>query len=32
MKVFLSWPGERSKAVANLLSDWLSCVIQASRP
>lgn len=32
MKVFLSWSGERSKAVANLLSDWLCCVIQASRP
>ncbi|WP_299534603.1 toll-Interleukin receptor [uncultured Herbaspirillum sp.] len=32
MKVFLSWSGERSKATANLLSDWLCCVIQASRP
>lgn len=32
MKVFLSWSGERSKKVASLLSDWLCCVIQASRP
>lgn len=32
MKVFLSWSGNRSKEVANLLSDWLCCVIQASRP
>ena len=32
MKVFLSWSGTRSKEVANLLSDWLCCVIQASRP
>lgn len=32
MKVFLSWSGSRSKEVANLLSDWLCCVIQASRP
>lgn len=32
MKVFLSWSGARSKDVASLLSDWLCCVIQASRP
>lgn len=32
MKVFLSWSGNRSKEVANLLSDWLCCVIQAARP
>ncbi|WP_417071157.1 hypothetical protein [Niveibacterium terrae] len=32
MKVFLSWSGQSSKEVANLLSDWLCCVIQASRP
>jgi hypothetical protein len=32
VKVFLSWSGNRSREVANLLSDWLCCVIQASRP
>ena len=32
MKVFLSWSGTRSREIANLLSDWLCCVIQASRP
>jgi hypothetical protein len=32
LKVFLSWSGVRSREVANLLSDWLCCVIQASRP
>lgn len=32
MNVFLSWSGERSKRVANMLSDWLSCVIQTCRP
>jgi hypothetical protein len=32
MKVFLSWSGQRSGEVASLLSDWLCCVIQASRP
>jgi hypothetical protein len=32
MKVFLSWSGQRSKEIASLLSDWLCCVIQASRP
>jgi hypothetical protein len=32
MKVFISWSGERSKAVAGILTDWLKCVIQASQP
>lgn len=32
MKVFLSWSGNRSQAVANLMSDWLCCVVQACRP
>ncbi|WP_339521758.1 hypothetical protein [Pseudomonas sp. EL_65y_Pfl2_R96] len=32
MKVFVSWSGPRSKAVAELLSDWIKCVLQASQP
>lgn len=32
MKVFISWSGVRSRAVAELISDWLRCVIQASQP
>lgn len=32
MKIFVSWSGQRSKAVAELISDWLKCVIQASQP
>ena len=32
MKVFLSWSGARSKAVAELLNDWLRCVLQACKP
>ena len=32
MKVFVSWSGQRSKAVAEMFSDWLKCVIQASQP
>ncbi|MEJ6816302.1 hypothetical protein [Pseudomonas sp. LF-5] len=32
MKVFVSWSGKRSKLVAELLSDWIKCVLQASQP
>jgi hypothetical protein len=32
MKVFVSWSGQRSKAVAELISDWIKCVLQASHP
>jgi hypothetical protein len=32
MKIFVSWSGRWSKAVAELMSDWLKCVIQASQP
>jgi hypothetical protein len=32
MKIFVSWSGGRSRAVAELMSDWLKCVIQASQP
>lgn len=32
MKVFLSWSGKRSHAVAELLSEWLKCVLQATTP
>jgi hypothetical protein len=32
MKVFISWSGNRSKAVAELLRVWIRCVLQATRP
>jgi hypothetical protein len=32
MKVFLSWSGERSKYVAQCLSEWLEKVLQALEP
>lgn len=32
MKVFISWSGARSRAVAELLNDWIKCVLQATRP
>ncbi len=32
MKVFISWSGDRSRAVAEMINDWLQCVIQAVQP
>lgn len=32
MKVFISWSGELSHAVAVILKDWIKCVLQASDP
>jgi len=32
MKIFISWSGPRSRAVAELLNDWTKCVLQATRP
>ncbi len=32
MHIFMSWSGDRSRAVAELMSEWLKCVIQACRP
>jgi hypothetical protein len=32
MKVFISWSGERSRAVAELMRDWIQCVLQATKP
>lgn len=32
MKIFISWSGARSRAVAELMSDWIKCVLQASQP
>lgn len=32
MKVFISWSGERSRRIAELLDNWIQCVIQAVDP
>ena len=32
MKIFVSWSGERSHAVARVLYEWVTAVIQAARP
>jgi hypothetical protein len=32
MKIFISWSGARSRAIAEALNDWLRRVIQAVRP
>lgn len=32
MKVFMSWSGARSHAVAEVLSWWVKCVLQAAKP
>lgn len=32
MKIFISWSGERSRQVADLLSNWIECVLQAVDP
>ena len=32
VKIFISWSGARSKAVAELLRDWIRCVLQSARP
>jgi hypothetical protein len=32
MKIFFSWSGEKSHAVAEAFSEWLPCVIQAVTP
>jgi hypothetical protein len=30
--IFISWSGDRSKAIAETLKDWLPRVLQSARP
>lgn len=32
MRIFVSWSGERSKAVAKVVNNWVQSVIQSARP
>ena len=32
MKVFISWSGQRSRAIGETLNDWIKCVLQATHP
>ena len=32
MKIFISWSGERSNKIANILREWIPCVIQSIKP
>lgn len=32
MRIFISWSGARSKAVAELLDEWIQCVLQTAIP
>lgn len=32
MKIFISWSGDRSKAIAAAFKEWLPAVVQAARP
>ena len=32
MKVFISWSGKRSKALANALKDWVPLIVQHAKP
>lgn len=32
MKIFISWSGIRSRAVAEFLREWIKCVLQSAKP
>ena len=32
MKIFISWSGDRSKAIADVFKKWIPAVIQAAKP
>lgn len=32
MKVFISWSGEKSRAVAEIFKKWIPCIIQSAEP
>ncbi len=32
MNIFISWSGEESKQIANLLKNWIPTILQSAKP